>query len=541
MSHSFALSTSQETLAAWGTEHLEAVVAMDSSSDEKSPTIPSSEGQRRLSSYLRDFFAALGFVGEIDEHANLLVRIPPTPRCERVPCVGLMVHMDTAHGTRAIPRLIVEESWDGGRISYSANPRLHVDAESYPLLQAFIGDDVLHGPGDFPFGLDDKLGMAQLMTLARVLAAEPAIDHGEIFLVFRPDEEIGRMEAVEGLARELRRRGVRFGYTIDGLSPFEVNTENFDAARARVRIVGAPLALSSSSAQTRRLRILVTGVNTHGATAKSEGYLNATVVFARAMRSCRAAVAADGGEVLPVRFRSDPEQECNAVIELVLRHATADGLAHMEKLVGQAFEDQILPARRRGADVVVLPGDDPAEAAGTVPTDATVRLLGLLSAFFEREGPQPLLSEDSDGRQGYSNPHRVVEEDETVIVDFRLRDFSADALADRAAHVRAAAADGGLRAEVESQYVNMGPVLGRFADLPRLAEDAARAAGFTPDRRPIRGGTGVDPFLAQEIPVANLGTGYFAPESEKELTSRQNIARHVLWLVRLVERIAHAS
>ena len=44
---------------------------------------------------------------------------------------------------------------------------------------------------------------------------------------------------------------------------------------------------------------------------------------------------------------------------------------------------------------------------------------------------------------------------------------------------------------------------------------------------PIRGGTGVDPFLAKGIPIANLGTGYFAPESEKELTSRQKIADHV--------------
>jgi tripeptide aminopeptidase len=84
----------------------------------------------------------------------------------------------------------------------------------------------------------------------------------------------------------------------------------------------------------------------------------------------------------------------------------------------------------------------------------------------------------------------------------------------------------------------MGPVLAEFPNLPTFAEDAARDAGFTPVRQPIRGGTGVDPFLAKGIPVANVGTGYFAPESEKELTSKQNIARHVLWLAHLVQRIA---
>ena len=70
------------------------------------------------------------------------------------------------------------------------------------------------------------------------------------------------------------------------------------------------------------------------------------------------------------------------------------------------------------------------------------------------------------------------------------------------------------------------------------AEEAMRALDMTPVKEPIRGGTGVDPFLEQGIPVANLGTGYFAPESEKELTSRQNVARHSLWLTHLVQVIA---
>ena len=84
----------------------------------------------------------------------------------------------------------------------------------------------------------------------------------------------------------------------------------------------------------------------------------------------------------------------------------------------------------------------------------------------------------------------------------------------------------------------MGPMLARFPDVPRYADEAARRAGVAAERRPIRGGTGVDPFLDVGIPIANLGTGYFAPESEKELTSRQNIARHVPWFSALVGVIA---
>ncbi len=509
--------TDLATLAAWGTEALEALVAIDSSSDERSPTIPSSEGQRVLSRALADRAQALGFMSDADAHANLIVRIPASPGHEGAPKVALMAHMDTSHGTRALPRLAVCERWDGSRVPYAANPRLHVDAESYPLLRAFVGDDLLCGPGDFPFGLDDKLGIAEMLTLARLLSAEPALAHGEILLVFRPDEEIGRMEAVQGLAKALAERGVSFGYTIDGLEPFEVNVENFEAARARVSIVGRPLALSPRPRHA--LRLGVTGVNTHGATAKSEGYLNATVVLARAL--------AERTDVVPLSFVTDGSLECNAVVELLVEEGA-------EGAVVAAFEQVVAPARRRGADVRVLARGFEVQRS----SDAARQLLALLQTFLAPGGPSPLLSEDSDGYQGYSNPHRALPTDAGLAVDFRLRDFDESALAARTRHVEQCAARHGLAVESARQYVNMGPVLARYPDVPRFAEEAARAAGVEGRRRPIRGGTGVDPFLAVNVPIANLGTGYFAPESEKELTSRQNIARHVLWLAHLVQRVA---
>ena len=91
---------------------------------------------------------------------------------------------------------------------------------------------------------------------------------------------------------------------------------------------------------------------------------------------------------------------------------------------------------------------------------------------------------------------------------------------------------------ISQQYVNMGPVLADYPELVDYATAALVPLGEPAVHAPIRGGTGVDPFLDQGIPVANLGTGYFAPESEKELTSRQNIARHALWLTYLVQAVA---
>lgn len=508
--------TDEATLAVWGHRHLEAVLAIDSASDEASTTIPSTEGQRRISAALRGWLEPLGLVCAQDEAANLLAELPASPGCEARPKTALMVHMDTAKGTRAIEKLCVVPRWDGGRVPYPANDRLHVDVATYPLLQHFLGDDLLHGPGDFPFGLDDKLGMAELLTLAQLLAAEPELPHGPLVLVFRPDEEIGRMEAVEGLAVELQRRGVKYGYTIDGLEPFEVNVENFEAGRVRVTLQPAPL---EAPAGARRLALQLTGVNTHGATAKSEGYRNATVIVARTAPRLPAGV-------LPLELVSDAELECNARLELLVPAGVTD------EAVLAAFEPELAPLRRRGARLQPL---------GAVPPgscdDGLVKVVALLQDFLSAAQPAPLLAEESDGRQGYTNPHRVRREGAALHLDFRLRDFDVAALAARRRHVEHVAARAGATAEWAEQYVNMGPALARHPELVTWARAALQAVGRAGREQPIRGGTGVDPFLTRGVPVANLGTGYFAPESEKELTSRQNLARHARWLSALVQVI----
>ena len=92
-------------------------------------------------------------------------------------------------------------------------------------------------------------------------------------------------------------------------------------------------------------------------------------------------------------------------------------------------------------------------------------------------------------------------------------------------------------ASVVHQYVNMGPRLADRPELVRWAKAAGDALGKETPVLPIRGGTGVDPFLDAGVAVANLGTGYFAPESEKELTSMEMLADHAKWLVALVQQV----
>ena len=98
----------------------------------------------------------------------------------------------------------------------------------------------------------------------------------------------------------------------------------------------------------------------------------------------------------------------------------------------------------------------------------------------------------------------------------------------------------GVSVTLADQYRDMSPRLAPYPELLEWPKAAADRLGLPAPVQPIRGGTGVDPFLDRGVFVANLGTGYFAPESEKEFTSLQSMAGHARWLVELVRVIAAA-
>ncbi len=509
-------------IAALGRKNLESVVRVDSQSDERSATIPSSEGQRELSQQLRTFFSECGAEVSVDENANVVARLAGRGAGADGPPVALMVHLDTARGSEAVPTLELLPRWDGSRIPYPANERLQVDIETYPATRTYLGHDLLYGPGRAPMGLDDKLGLAHMMTLAELLKSNPEVPHPPLLLVGRPDEEIGRMEAVEGLAKLFSEEGVAFGYTLDGILPFEVNVENFNAS-------GASMVFTHEAPAARYpigVALHIGGVNTHGCTAKEEGYRSATRLAAEiVVRMEDEGLLPDA--LLPASFTSNLATECNGVLEMMARDE--DARAALVR-VAQAVFDPHIP---RGASLAF------ASVEVENPDGAVLRMLHFVRDFYRSSPGFVLAAEDSEGFEGYSNLYRALPTNGGLRVDARLRDFDPEVLEQRVRHLRELAErHGAVDVRIQPQYVNMGPRLRRHPELVDFARKAGDAVGRHCEVRPIRGGTGVDPFLDRGIPVANLGTGYFALESEKEFTSMQMLAGHGRWLVELVRVIA---
>ena len=519
---------SSEAIARLSRGHLQAVVAIESSSDESSDTVPSTEGQRVLSRYIESFFSDLGCAVTVDEHANVIASMPGRGIHAAAAPLALMIHLDTARGTEARDGLELHPAWDGQRVPYPDNDRLQVSIDNYPCCAPYLGHDLLHGSGRAPFGLDDKLGLAHMMTLARLLADEEAIPHRPILFIGRPDEEIGREDALVGLATRLAAQGVDSGYTVDGLDPFEVNVENFNGAGASLRFGDRPVASPEAAGEVIDVRLL--GVNTHGATAKAEGHRGAVRFAAEIVDALSDAAVHVWG------LQSDPVRDCDGVLRLWCADAAA------RKAVDAAAEAVVGPHVVRGAGWSVAPvaGQDP-----RVPPHAGAArdLLAFMVRFMASRTDVPLMCEDSEGFDGYTYPYRARVVDERLQLDVRIRDFDRQRLDARSEHLAtvAAAAVPGVEFHVADQYSNMAPKLQHRPDLLDNALAAARDIGVEAKRLPIRGGTGVDPFLDRGVFVANLGTGYFAPESEKEFTSMQLLAQHALWLVSLVQQVAPSS
>ncbi len=215
-------------------ERLVRYCAIDSQSDETSPTRPSTERQFGMLNLLAAELREIGATDvRITDYGTVLATIPGT--VAGAPTIGLLAHVDTApafNATGVKPR--VHRAWNGGPITYPDAPDLTLTPEAAPYLGEKVGHDIVTASGATLLGADDKAGVAIAMTLARYLLTTDGLRHGPVRLAFTPDEEIGR-GVDPRLPADL---GAAFAYTLDGSKVGEIEYESFSADGAVVRITG---------------------------------------------------------------------------------------------------------------------------------------------------------------------------------------------------------------------------------------------------------------------------------------------------------------
>ncbi len=204
-------------------------------SDRRSSSIPSTSGQWDLAKLLAQELRDLGLTDvELTDRCYLIARIPANEEGAGAPTFGLMAHVDTApdlSGENVRPQVI--ERYEGESIPLGESG-YRLDPEEYPELLMYHGQAIITTDGTTLLGGDDKAGIAEIMTAASFLLSRPEIPHGEIELIFTPDEETGRGMS----AFPLEKLRSACCYTLDGPGEGSVETECFHAYRVTLTFHG---------------------------------------------------------------------------------------------------------------------------------------------------------------------------------------------------------------------------------------------------------------------------------------------------------------
>lgn len=309
------ISINKESIA----ERFMRYARIDTQSDPKSGTHPSTEKQKNLGNLLVQELKEIGIADTaIDEFGYVYATIPSNSE-KKVPVICFCSHIDTApdcSGTNVKP--VLHKNYNGEDIDLPDDPSQVLSPVVYPYLKTQIGGDIITASGYTLLGADDKSGIAAIMQASDFLMKNPSLPHGKIRILFTPDEEIG-----EGTAKlDMKKLGADFGYTLDGGELGSLEDETFSADGAK---------------------IIINGVISHPGYAKNK-LVNALKVGAEILHALPTmewspeTTEKKQGFVHPVRFEGIAER---ATLEFIIRDFDEEGLASHGRKLNQIAEDVV--------------------------------------------------------------------------------------------------------------------------------------------------------------------------------------------------------
>lgn len=205
-------------------------VSINTTSDSSKNDNPSTEVQRELAELLVSELQDLNLDVYYDKKYCYVYGVLKGNKDQ--PKIGFVSHLDTsedANGKDIKPNIIY--NYDGNDVILGNN--IVISTEVYPDLKNHVGKTLITSDGKTLLGADDKAGIAEIMQMLQYFSNSRE-DHGDIFVCFTPDEEIG----LGTLHLDRNHFNPVFAYTVDGESLGEFSYENFNAATATINING---------------------------------------------------------------------------------------------------------------------------------------------------------------------------------------------------------------------------------------------------------------------------------------------------------------
>ena len=209
--------------------------AIDTQSDDSSDSCPSTLKQKDLGRLLVSELLEMGLTdAHIDDNGYVYATIPGNTD-KKVPVICFCSHMDTSPDCSGKNvKAIIHKNYQGEDIVLPDDRNQVIRMNEHPDLKNQIGNDLITASGTTLLGADNKAGIAEIMDAVNFLVSNPQYRHGEIKILFTPDEEIGR--GVDKL--DLKKLAADFAYTIDGESAGTIENETFSADGVKVIIHG---------------------------------------------------------------------------------------------------------------------------------------------------------------------------------------------------------------------------------------------------------------------------------------------------------------
>ena len=209
-------------------------VKVYTTSDPESESVPTTARQLDLAKILCEDLREIGVENaHISEHGYVYGSIPASAGHESAPALGLIAHMDTApdfSGENVKPCVI--PNYDGKDIPLGSSGRV-ISTDMFPYLPTLAGRTMITTDGTTLLGADDKAGVTEILCALETVLKEGR-PHGKLCVAFTPDEEVGKGPD----HFDVKGFGADYAYTLDGGPENEISFDNFNAAKAEVKVKG---------------------------------------------------------------------------------------------------------------------------------------------------------------------------------------------------------------------------------------------------------------------------------------------------------------
>ncbi|NQW77240.1 MAG: peptidase T [Cytophagales bacterium] len=210
-------------------------VKIDTQSDPKSTTSPSTEKQKDLALLIVKELHDLGISNAHTNEYGYVYAHLESNVSDEIPAICFCAHMDTSPDCSGLGvKPIIHQNYQGKDIVLPDDPSVIIRLNEHPDLQEQFGNDIITASGTTLLGADNKAGVAEIMDAVAFWQQYPSVKHGPISIVFTPDEEVGR--GTDHI--DIQKINAVYGYTLDGEKKGHLENETFSADGFTIKIKG---------------------------------------------------------------------------------------------------------------------------------------------------------------------------------------------------------------------------------------------------------------------------------------------------------------